>query len=83
MAAPNPTICVEDYFCDTNNQNVESQNGSIYLFDQLWDGNGCGPTSACCTFSNPPFCPNAWRGKGGGEGGGTLTSTYQSWGVAP
>ena len=25
--------------------------------DPLWDGQGCGPTSTCCTFNNPPwFC---------------------------
>ena len=25
--------------------------------DPLWDGEGCGPTSICCDFNNPPwFC---------------------------
>jgi len=25
--------------------------------DRLWDGEGCGPSSTCCTFNNPPwFC---------------------------
>ena len=25
--------------------------------DPLWDSDGCGPTSRCCTWNNPPwFC---------------------------
>ena len=45
-----------DYFCDTGNH------ASIYSDvpfpdDPLWDGAGCGPSSTCCTFNNPPwFC---------------------------
>ena len=28
-----------------------------YYADPLWDGSGCGPTSSCCGFNNPPrFC---------------------------
>ena len=28
-----------------------------YSDDPLWDGKGCGPTSTCCSFNNPPwFC---------------------------
>ena len=23
--------------------------------DPLWDGQGCGPTSSCCTFHSPPW----------------------------
>ena len=30
---------------------------SYYADDPPWDGQGCGPTSTCCTFNNPPwFC---------------------------
>jgi hypothetical protein len=30
---------------------------SFYADDPLWDGQGCGPNSTCCTFNNPPwFC---------------------------
>ena len=43
-----------DYFCDTGNH------ASVYdpfPDDPLWDGAGCGPSSTCCTFNNPPwFC---------------------------
>ena len=32
-------------------------NSIFYADDPLWDGQGCGPTSTCCTFNNPPwFC---------------------------
>ena len=31
--------------------------GTFYANDSLWDGQGCGPASTCCTFNNPPwFC---------------------------
>ena len=47
-----------DYFCETG---VPPGNqSSSYIFypdDPLWDGDGCGPTSTCCGFNNPPwFC---------------------------
>ena len=30
---------------------------TFYAADPLWDGRGCGPTSSCCSFNNPPwFC---------------------------
>ena len=29
----------------------------VYNQDPLWDGRGCGSTSTCCQFNNPPwFC---------------------------
>ena len=43
-----------DYFCDTGNH--ASAHGP-FPDDPLWDGTGCGPSSTCCTFNNPPwFC---------------------------
>jgi len=31
--------------------------GIFYSDDPLWDGQGCGATSTCCQFNNPPwFC---------------------------
>ena len=33
------------------------QVGHFYSADPLWDGSGCGSTSSCCGFNNPPwFC---------------------------
>ena len=37
-----PSFIGNDYFCDT-------------LQNPLWDGAGCGPTSSCCSFNNPPW----------------------------
>ena len=48
----------EDYFCDTAvtaTQRYPSY--KLYADDPLWDGQGCGPTSTCCSFNHPPwFC---------------------------
>ena len=45
-----------DYFCDTGNHASVYSDGP-FPDDPLWDGAGCGPSSTCCTFNNPPwFC---------------------------
>ena len=45
-----------DYFCDTGSH-ASSVPHIIFASDPLWDGAGCGPSSTCCTFNNPPwFC---------------------------
>ena len=53
-----PSYVGNDYFCETGIPTGQNfQNGLFYPDDTLWDGEGCGPTSACCTFNNPPwFC---------------------------
>ena len=44
-----------DYFCDSGT--TISQEGTFYQQDPLWDGQGCGPTSTCCSYNQPPwFC---------------------------
>ena len=50
-----PPFIGQDYFCDTGSRyTVQTQ---WYYVDPLWDGSGCGPTSNCCGFNNPPwFC---------------------------
>ena len=51
-----PEIVGDDYFCDTGNAGPQFDSNSLYM-DPLWDGEGCGPTSTCCEFNNPPwFC---------------------------
>ena len=46
-----------DYFCDSGNHASTFIPFSFYPSDPLWDGKGCGPTSTCCQFNNPPwFC---------------------------
>ena len=43
-----------DYFCDTG-AGTPVQVTTFYSDDPLWDGHGCGPTNACCSFNNPPW----------------------------
>ena len=50
-----PSFIVQDYFCETGSR-TEFEN-ILYPDDPLWDGQGCGGTSTCCSFNNPPwFC---------------------------
>ena len=51
-----PPFIGQDYFCDTGNR-YSSVRAQLYHADPLWDGSGCGSTSSCCEFNNPPwFC---------------------------
>ena len=51
-----PSFVGEDYFCDTGSRYTYAWN-QFYSEDPLWDGAGCGGTSTCCQFNNPPwFC---------------------------
>lgn len=56
-----PWFVGSDYFCDTNSRKlVHIKNFDRWYrqpdgLDVLWDGKGCGPTSSCCTFNNPPY----------------------------
>ena len=50
---PIPPYVGGDYFCDTG-----SEAPVQYIFypdDPLWDGQGCGRLSTCCSFNNPPW----------------------------
>jgi hypothetical protein len=50
-----PVFIEQDYFCDTGS--TYGWRHQFYHADPLWDGSGCGPTSSCCGFNNPPwFC---------------------------
>ena len=52
-----PSYVGNDYFCETGVPPGQTWNSTFYADDPLWDGQGCGPTSTCCTFNNPPwFC---------------------------
>ena len=51
-----PPFIGQDYFCETGSRNV-FQFHTLYPEDPLWDGQGCGAQSTCCSFNNPPwFC---------------------------
>ena len=50
-----PPYVGNDYFCETGERGLFRY--IFYPDDPLWDGQGCGGTSTCCSFNNPPwFC---------------------------
>ena len=50
-----PSFVGHNYFCETG-INFTFTSGLFYSNgDPLWDGQGCGPTSSCCTFNSPPW----------------------------
>ena len=52
-----PSFIGNNYFCATGNTGPGLTSQVIYSTDVLWDGQGCGPTNACCQLNNPPwFC---------------------------
>ena len=51
-----PPFIGEDYFCETGSR-ISSMFNTFYPDDPLWDGQGCGGNSTCCSLNNPPwFC---------------------------
>ena len=48
-----PDYIGSDYFCDTAESSRYSH--TFLPLDPLWDGKGCGPTNACCSFNHPPW----------------------------
>ena len=52
-----PSFVGQNYFCESGL--TRYSDGINYPFfpngDPLWDGQGCGPTSSCCTFNSPPW----------------------------
>ena len=50
-----PPFIGQDYFCETGSRYHHSH--IFYTADPLWDGQGCGSQSTCCSFNTPPwFC---------------------------
>ena len=50
-----PPFIGQDYFCETGSRDHWQR--IFYPDDPLWNGQGCGGTSTCCSFNNPPwFC---------------------------
>ena len=51
-----PSFVGQNYFCESG---ITRWNTRTLIFwpngDLLWDGQGCGPTSSCCTFNSPPW----------------------------
>ena len=49
-----PTFIDNNYFCDTGSEPFR-EHSRLYHEDPLWDGAGCGGSSTCCSFNNPPW----------------------------
>ena len=51
-----PLFVGQNYFCESG---IAQWDTRTFVFwpdgDPLWDGQGCGPTSSCCTFNSPPW----------------------------
>lgn len=50
-----PSFVGNDYFCETGDTGSCCTSGFFYASDPLFDGQGCGSTSTCCSFNNPPW----------------------------
>ena len=52
-----PSFVEQNYFCESGlTQYSNGLNGPFFSnSDPLWDGQGCGSTSSCCTFNSPPW----------------------------
>ena len=45
----------DDYFCDSYDQYIEGGGYERDKDDDLWDGEGCGSSSSCCEWKDPPY----------------------------
>ena len=53
-----PSFVGQNYFCEAGITRYPGSATFGLLYpngDPLWDGQGCGPTSSCCTFNSPPW----------------------------
>ena len=50
-----PPFVGVDYFCESGVNSGVPAFQTFYPEDPLWDGEGCGSSSSCCSFNNPPY----------------------------
>ena len=50
-----PSFVEQNYFCETGVTRWTAYSVFWLDGDPLWDGQGCGPTSTCCSFHSPPW----------------------------
>ena len=51
-----PSFVGQNYFCESGITQWDTRTFAFWpTGDPLWDGQGCGPTSSCCTFNSPPW----------------------------
>ena len=48
-----PSFVGQNYFCEAGKTSGHTSGHFYPDGDPLWDGQGCGPTNACCTFNSP------------------------------
>ena len=54
-----PSYVGDSYFCDTGAHTYTSpdDDNKVFMDDPLWEGEGCGGSSTCCSLNSPPwFC---------------------------
>ena len=60
---PLPSFMGNDYFCEAGMHYPEDSAQNVFHPDDpLWDGEGCGPSSTCCTFHGPPYFTKSLSG---------------------
>ena len=52
-----PSFIGNDYFCDTARSTRFVRRAVLHSSNPLWDGEGCGPTNACCNFPSDQMKP--------------------------
>ena len=50
---PSPSFVGNNYFCESGTETYDGI--QLYSSDPLWDGQGCGETTVCCSFNSPPW----------------------------
>ena len=50
-----PLFVGNDYFCETANSQSCCPKGTFFTNNLLWDGQGCGAASTCCSYNTPPW----------------------------
>ena len=50
-----PSYVATNYFCESGVPYPDSFSVVFFPDDPLWDGDGCGPNSDCCSFNSPPW----------------------------
>lgn len=51
-----PSFIGNNYFCDTGNYGDDnSPRNTYYTEHPLWDDEGCGSQSVCCSLNSPPW----------------------------
>ena len=56
VAYPPPSFVGNNYFCESGTETYDFTTGKrLYGSDPLWDGQGCGEATMCCSFNSPPW----------------------------